>query len=127
MKAIATTLSRFVGLTAFAYAAFVFFVNLVSAWGGSTYNPVWSLYLVLGLGMTGMVGAVLFLMSFDGPSHHRTRSRRFLGWTGMMICASLPSSILIAIAPMVLLSVLSILLPPELPARRRGRHLATSG
>jgi hypothetical protein len=44
----------------------------------------------------------------------------------MMICAAVPASFLFLIAPLVLVSMLTLLLHPDPPARPRGRHLVTS-
>ncbi|MDP9143897.1 MAG: hypothetical protein M3N43_04235 [Actinomycetota bacterium] len=127
MRRFATIFARFVGLTIFLYGAVIFFGNLVAAMGNAAYDPFWSLYLVLGVGLTGMAGAVVFLLTFDGPFPWRTRGRRALGWIGMLMCALLPASFVLLIAPLALVGGLTLLIPPESPARQRGRHLATSG
>lgn len=127
VRGLATSFARFIGLAIFLYGALIFFGNLVGAIGNADYDPVWSLYLVLGVGLTGMAGAAAFLLSFDGPATWRTRGRRALGWIGMLICALLPASFVLLIAPLALLGGLTLLIPPESPARRRGRHVATTG
>jgi hypothetical protein len=126
MRSLLVTFARFVGLAVLMYGAVIFFGNLIGAVGGADYQPFWALYLVLGLGLTGMSGAVCYLLTFDGPERWRTRGRRLLGWFGMMICAFVPSGLLFLIAPLVLLSASTLLLEPGPPARRRGRHLITS-
>jgi len=123
----ATIFARFVGLAILLYGAVAFFGNLVGAIANSDYDPFWVLYLVLGVGLTGMAGAVVFLLSFDGPGPWRTRGRRALGWLGMLMCALLPASFVLLIAPLVLIGGLTLFIPPEEQARQRGRHLATSG
>lgn len=127
MRRLATIFARFVGLAILLYGAVIFFGNLAGAFGNSGYDPFWALYLVLGVGLTGLVGAVVFLLSFDGPAPWRTRGRRALGWIGMLICALIPASFVLLIAPLALLGGLTLLIAPESPARRRGRHVATSG
>ena len=126
MKRLVTTFARFVGLAIFLYGAVIFFGNLVGALGNSDFDPYWILYLVLGVGLTGMTGGVVFLLSFDGPDPWRTRGRRALGWVGMLMCALVPASYVLLIAPLVLVGGLTLLIPPESPARPRGRHVATS-
>ncbi|MGH8913037.1 MAG: hypothetical protein ACRDZM_00795 [Acidimicrobiia bacterium] len=123
----ASTFARFVGLAALGYGGVMSVGALVDAFGGSAYDPFWFVYLVLWIGMTGIAGALAFLLSIDGPPRWRTRTRRALGWLGMLICALLPAGFLYIIGPLVLLGGLTLLLSPELPDRRRGRHLATSG
>jgi hypothetical protein len=44
----------------------------------------------------------------------------------MMACAAMPASFLYLIGPLVLAGALTLLIPPDRSARRRGRHLATS-
>lgn len=126
VRRFATSIARFVGLAIFLYGAVIFFGNLVGA-GSAGYDPFWTLYLVLGVGLTGMAGAVAFLLSFDGPAPWRTRGRRALGWLGMLMCALIPASFVLLIAPVAMIAGLTLLIPPETPARRRGRHVATSG
>jgi hypothetical protein len=126
VRHLATSFARFIGLAIFLYGAVIFFGNLVGAIGDAGFDPFWALYLVLGVGLTGMAGAVVFLLSFDGPAQWRTRGRRALGWIGMLICALIPASFVLLIAPLALVGGLTLLIPPELPALRRGRHVATS-
>jgi hypothetical protein len=127
VSSLAVTFARFVGLAVLIFGAVMFFGNLIGAIGGASYQPSWALYLVLGFGLTGIGGAIVYLLSFDGPAIWRTRGRRLLGWFGMMICAAVPSGLLYLIAPLVLVSVLTVLLDPAPSGRRRGRHLVTSG
>jgi len=126
VRRLVTTFARFLGLAIFLYGAVIFFGNLVGALGNSDFDPYWILYLVLGVGLTGMTGGVVFLLSFDGPDPWRTRGRRALGWVGMLMCALVPASYVLLIAPLVLVGGLTLLIPPESPARPRGRHVATS-
>lgn len=126
MKRIATTFARFVGVAALVYGGFILVGHTLSRLAGATYASPWVLLLVVVLAGSGIGGAILFLLSFDGPPQYRTRGRRFLGWVGMMACAAMPTSLLFLIAPLVLTGGLTLLIPPDVPARRRGRHLATS-
>ncbi len=127
VRRLATSFARFVGLAILLYGAVIFFGNLVGAFGNSDYDPFWSLYLVLGVGLTGMAGAFAFLLSFDGPAPWRTRGRRAVGWIGMLMCALLPATFVLLIAPLALLGGLTLFIRPEAPARQRGRHVAISG
>jgi hypothetical protein len=126
VKRIATTFARLVGVATLLYGGLILFGNIWSSLTGADYSSFLALLLVLLLAGSGIGGSIIFLLSFDGSPEHRTRGRRFIGWVGMMTCAAMPSSYLFLMGPMVLVGGLTLLIPPDLPARRRGRHLATS-
>jgi hypothetical protein len=125
VKRIATTFARLVGVATLAYGGFIL-VNTMLTLNGETHQLDLMLLLAMVLAGSGIAGSILFLLSFDGPSQYRTRSRRILGWIGMLSCSLIPSSYLFLIGPLVLVGGLTLLIPPDLPAQRRGRHLATS-
>ena len=127
MKRIATTFARFVGLAVFAYGGVILIGHVMASLGDSTQDSPLLLALVMLVAMSGMAGAITYLLSIDGPSAYRTRGRRALGWAGMLMCASLPTGALMLMAPLVLVSAPTLLMAPEREGRRRGRHLATSG
>jgi hypothetical protein len=127
VKAITSTYARFVGLAGLLFATMVFFGQVVGAFGGALSDTPWLVAALACLGLTGIGGSVLYLLSFDGTPHQRTRPRRMLGWAGMMFCASMPTGYLFLIAPLVLSGLFTMLIPPDLSLKRRGRHIATSG
>lgn len=125
MRSVASTLSRFIGLTVFLWAAWILVNGSRDALTGVVYDQLWTPWLMVGIAVVGLVGSVTFLLTFDGPRRWRTRGRRFLGWFGMMFCALLPSQLIVIMAPLTAVGLLALLIPPGIdPAR--GRHLITS-
>jgi hypothetical protein len=103
------TFARLTGLVVLLYGAWMFSVNLLEGVTGSNgYDPRWMLFLVLGFGLAGAIGGILFLLSLDGPPRFRTRSYRLIGWVGMLICAVLPTSLYYVLLIMVAISSLSL-------------------
>lgn len=66
-------------------------------------------------GVLGLVGGVLYLLSFDGPDRWRTRRVRIAGWIGMVTLAVLPTSLSI-----VLLAIVLLVIPTLVPRRGEG-------
>ena len=126
MRSVAATFARFIGLTVFLYAAWVFVASLANALAGAVYDPLWTPWLIFGVAVVGLTGSVAFLLSLDGPRRWRTRARRFLGWCGMMFFALLPSQLIVIMAPLTAGGLLALLIRPSEPARTRGRHLIPS-
>lgn len=126
MKRIATTFARFVGLAVLLYGGVVLIGQVKAHIEGTSLDSPLLLVLVALLAISGMAGALTYLLSIDGPLQFRSRSRRLLGWAGMMICASMPTSAVALMGPLVLASLPTLFMTPERPGPPRGRHLATS-
>jgi hypothetical protein len=71
------------------------------------------LLALLAFGMVGLLSALGFLLTFDGPSGWRTTKKRAATWIGMFLCALVPSSLVVIVLPMVALAALTILVSPE--------------
>lgn len=111
MRFVATAYARFVGLVVFLYGGWMFGVNLVdSVIGDNGYDPSWIVYVILLFGAVGVAGAMVFLLSLDGPQRWRTRTRRVIGWTGMILCLLLPTSISFFLLPLAGLAALTLAL-----------------
>ena len=78
------------------------------------YDSPGILLAILAFGMLGFLGALGFLLTFDGPSGWRTTQKRAATWIGMFVCALLPSSLVVIVLPIVALAAVTILVPPEL-------------
>jgi hypothetical protein len=126
MRSVAATFARFLGLTVFLYAAWVFVASFANLVAGVAYDPLWTPWVILGIAVVGLSGSIAFLLSFDGPQRWRTRGRRSLGWFGMMFCALLPSQLIVIMAPLTAVGVFSMLIRPDQAKPRRGRHLIES-
>jgi hypothetical protein len=121
VKRLATTLARLAGLTILLYTAFGLLGNLAGAvLSGDAYDPIWVLFLVLGVFGVRLAGSIAFLLSIDGQPYWRTTRRRLMGWVGMMVAALLPTSLTFLIAPVAALGGLALLLPPDPQAARSG-------
>lgn len=114
MRRLATTLARLAGLTILLYSAFGLIGNLVGVvLSGAAYDPIWVLFLVIGVFGAGLAGSIMYLLSLDGRPPWRTTRRRLMGWVGMMIAAVLPTSLTFLVAPVAALGGLALLLPPD--------------
>lgn len=95
----------------------MFLGNLVMAVvEGNRYDAGWVLFLVLAAAAVGLAGAVLFLLSFDGPTKWRTRTWRIVGWSGMILCLLLPTGISFFLLPLAGLAALTLGMKPVPPA-----------
>jgi hypothetical protein len=127
VKRMAATFARFIGLASVMYGGSIFIGHLLAALNGAVYDPGWSLPLIMAFGGAGALGGLIYLLSFDGPTQWRTRNRRLLGWSGMLVCALLPSYLMFFMAPLVLIGLFTVFLPTDPDQQPRGRHLVTSG
>ena len=107
---------RFVGLMVLVYGGWLFGANIGNAAGGSQYDSAGVLLTILAFGLIGLVCATGFLLTFDGPKSWRTTKRRALAWLGMFVSATLPSSLIVIVFPLVLLAAVTILFPPRTTA-----------
>ena len=119
------TFARLTGLVVLLYGAWMVTINLFeTVTGSNTYEPRWMLLVVLGFGVSGVIGGTLFLLSIDGPSRFRTPMIRAIGWVGMFICAALPTSLFYILLIMVAISAVVLLRPiervPEEPSLNSG-------
>lgn len=89
-------------------------VNVIDhVFGENTYDPPSTLYTVIGFGLVGLVGGVVFLLSWDGPDLFRSRALRVMGWLGMMFGSLLPWSFSFVFFPLVALAGLTLLVPVD--------------
>jgi len=111
VRSVASIYARLIGIAVCLYGGWMFLGNLILAMiEGNNYRPGWVLLLVLLAAALGVVGAILFLLSFDGPAKWRTRTRRIVGWSGMIGCLLLPTSISFALLPLVGLGVFTLVM-----------------
>ncbi len=99
------TFGRLVGLTFTILGFWVLIVNVVEqAYAG------WVLVWIIGAGLAGTAGGMLYLLSFDGPSRFRNRAARLIGWGGMLFLSVLPTSVTLVLFPLVLLAIPTLFL-----------------
>jgi hypothetical protein len=79
------------------------FVNVIDLLRGEIEAPGLLVVVVVSTGISGTLGGLVYLLSFDGPRALRTQRLRLFGWMGMLIAALLPTSLTLMIVPMVLL------------------------
>ncbi len=116
MKSVAIIYSRIIGIAVCLYGGWMFLGNLIVAViEGNNYDAGWVLLLVLAAAAFGVAGAVLFLLSFDGPSRWRTRTWRIVGWSGMLLCLLLPTGLSFFLLPLVGVAALTLAMNPVLP------------
>jgi hypothetical protein len=125
MRRFALSLARFIGIAFAMYGAWGFFGNLGTLIAGDSHDPTWVPWLVMGVCLVGLLGSVTLLLSIDGPARWHNRSRRVLGWSGLMILALLPAQAILVMFPLGLLGAFTLLLPVE-SRPDRGRHLVKS-
>jgi len=125
MRRLALSLARFVGIAFAMYGAWMFFGALAGLIAGGSYDPTWVPWLVMGVCLVGLFGSLTLLLSIDGPARWRNRSRRALGWIGLMILALLPAQAILVMFPLGLLGAFTLFLPIE-SRPDRGRHLLKS-
>jgi hypothetical protein len=114
VKRLAAIYARLIGLLAVVLGTWMVSSNVVeSAFGENTYDPAWMLLVVIGFGLVGVAGGVIFLLGWDGPSRFRSSMTRTLGWLGMMFMAFLPWSFTFLFFPLVALSGLTLLVPVD--------------
>jgi hypothetical protein len=92
----------------------MFLGNLIVGVAGADIEN-WVLVLVLTAAALGAAGAVLFLLSFDGPARWRTRSWRIAGWSGMFLCVMLPTGLSFFLLPLVGVASLTLAMKPVPP------------
>jgi hypothetical protein len=114
VKRLAAIYARLIGLLVVVLGTWMVSSNVVeSAFGENTYDPAWMLLVVIGFGLVGVAGGVIFLLGWDGPSRFRSSMTRTLGWLGMMFMAFLPWSFTFLFFPLVALSGLTLLVPVD--------------
>ncbi len=105
---VARTYGRLMGLIFMILGFWVVIVNLVEhAYAG------WVLVWIIGAGLAGAAGGVVYLLSFDGPNRFRNRTSRLLGWGGMLFLSVLPTSLTLVLFPLVLLAIPTLFLREE--------------
>ena len=114
VRRFAATYARLVGLMVALLGAWLVSVNVIEhVLGENTYEPASFLYLVIGLGLTGLVGGVAFLLSWDGPERFRSRAVRVMGWLGMVFMSLLPWTFSFVLFPLVALAGLTLFVPSD--------------
>jgi hypothetical protein len=115
VRSVAHIYARFIGIAVCLYGGWMFLGNLIVAFlGEDGYSSSWVLPLVLAAAVFGVAGAVLFLLSFDGSSRWRTRTWRIVGWSGMILCLLLPTSLSFFLLPLVGLAAVTLAMKPTL-------------
>ena len=108
-------LLRWMGATFARFVAFV--VMILGTWTfvrnvtGANYEGL-VLVWVIGSSLSGGVGGLLYLLSWDGPQRLRSQRVRSGAWLAMLASALLPTSLTLMILPMV------IAVCPLLPSSR---------
>ena len=100
MRLFAQTFYRLLGLMFAMLGSWILYHNLAEI----RYSGLILLW-ILSAGFFGVVGGLLFLLSFDGPVRLRTSRLRFAGWLGIMFLALLPQSLQLATLPLTLLLI----------------------
>ena len=125
MRRLALSLARLIAIAFAMYGAWGFFGNLGALIAGDSYDPTWVPWLVMGVCLAGLLGSVTLLLSIDGPARWRNRTRRALGWLGLMILALLPTQAILIMFPLGLLGAFTLFLPVD-SRSDHGRHLLKS-
>jgi len=109
VKPAAKIYARFIGIAVCIYGGWMLLGNLIVAiLEGNQYDEGWVLPLVLVAAAVGIVGAVLYLLRFDGSPRWRTRTWRIVGWSGMILCLLLPTGISFFLLPLAGLAALTL-------------------
>lgn len=95
--------ARFVGLFVMILSGWALLLNVIDLIRGEIEAPGALVALVVSTGISGALGGLAYLLSFDGPKALRTQRLRLVGWVGMLIAALLPTSLTLVIVPMVLI------------------------
>ena len=114
LSRVASIYGRLTGVLMLLYGGSIFAGNVMGMSDIYGYKTPGMMLVILALGMVGVLSALGFLLSFDGPSGWRTTKKRAATWIGMFVCALLPSSMIIIVLPMVVLAAVTILVPPDL-------------
>ena len=92
--------ARFVGLLFALLGGWIFAVNIFDdSYSGTVF--AW----IIVAGVSGAIGGVLYLLSFDGPTRFRTLKVRLTGWVGMLLLGLLPWSFAFLMIPLLLLTI----------------------
>ena len=114
LSRVASVYGRLTGVLMLLYGGSIFAGNVMGMSTMYGYDTPGIMLVILAFGMVGVLSALGFLLSFDGPSGWRTTKKRAATWIGMFVCALLPSSLIIIVLPMVVLAAVTILVPPDL-------------
>lgn len=109
------TFVRFVAVSVALLGTWMFILNI----GARGWDP-WTHLWILGSGIAGAVGGVLYLLSMDGPKRLRTKRTRLIGWFLMLVSVLLPTSLTFMLVPLVLLLIPNLFKAP-------GEEPVTSG
>jgi hypothetical protein len=104
---------RFIGVANLIYGVWLIIATVINTTNDS-YGAGWLAVFYL-VGLTGMVGSTVFLLSLDGSQRFRTVSFRRIGWIVMFAAILLPTSVTFFLAPLTALSVGLALLPQTEP------------
>lgn len=107
--------ARFVGVSVTLISGWMLVINLVDR-GYTGWVMTW----ILGSGLVGALGGVVYLLSLDGVERMRTRAWRIGGWVAMLAAVVIPTSLTFMLVPLVLV------LFPSLFLRYGARERVTS-
>lgn len=94
--------ARLVALIIMILSGWALLVNVIDLIRGDIEAPGLAAVLVVSAGISGALGGLAYLASFDGPSTLRTQRLRLAGWFGMLIATLLPTSFTLMVLPIVL-------------------------
>lgn len=117
----ARAFARFVAVIVMILGAFNVVSTVVGLFNSEIEGPFLLLVLFLTTNVSGAVGGLAYLLSFDGPKYMRTQRMRLYGWGGMLIYSLLPTPLTLMILPMVVVVI------PIFPWFRAQEEPATSG
>lgn len=104
---------RFIAAAVLLYTGFLLIVTLANLVAGAVYDSGRVIVWILASAIAGVGGALIFALSLDGPVHFRTRIYRLGGWMMMLASVLLPSVITLVLAPLTVLALGLVLIPPE--------------
>lgn len=115
---------RFIGAANLMYGVWLTIATVINTTDDS-YGPGWLAVFYL-VGLTGIVGSTVFLVSLDGAQRFRTVTLRRVGWIVMFAAILLPTSVTFFLAPLTALSV-GLALRPRLEPPSASQESARSG
>lgn len=102
---------RFIGVANLIYGVWLIIATVINTTNGSYGAGLLAMFYLVGL--TGIIGSTVFLLSLDGSQRFRTAPFRRVGWIVMFAAVLLPTSVTFFLAPLTALSVGLALRPPE--------------
>jgi len=97
--------ARFVAVSVAILSAWLFVVNITQPGAWEPWVYVW----IIASGLAGTMGAVIYLLSLDGPGRFHTRLFRWGGWAMMLLAVVLPTTLTFMLVPLVLVLIPTLL------------------